>query len=97
MKARVSDTGVIPADVPRQGMPVKTSDTLETFLKNQTKAESDYHTSLNKLRLAYLEKLTAQADELKAAGKREILESFEEEIESLGQSGASTRKHFEGL
>jgi len=97
MKARVPDAGVIPGDIPRQGMPVKINDTLETFLKNQTNAEGDYHTNLNKLRLAYLEKLTTQANELKTAGKRETLESFAEEIESLGQSGASTREYFEAL
>ena len=95
MKNLVPDKGPIPEDIPRSNMPVKIANILEDKLQKQVTIEEDYLGELDKLRQAYLTQLTKKTAELHEAGKESEKMVLENEIQAIGQDGASFRDHFE--
>ena len=77
-------------------MPFKLASIMDEYLKNQSLIDARLLEDLDKIRKAYLEKLEAEASILKTAGNRKLLQSYENEIKSVGKNGATFRAHFSG-
>jgi len=96
MKELVREDGSVPGNIPRSGMPLEAAKFLDSYLAKQKGIHSKFLAEIERLRLAYLNRLAESRATLEDRGLKGQVQALENEINGCGRNASDFYDHFNG-